>query len=402
MRLPLRRLSKRTTVFVSVLAIVFLTTASVIIFYVRPVHTNNIYAFDVEAHDQYFKTYVARERSIIGSLPAGDPQVSPDDKFVIASTNTYGVANASNFVYSYDVDARKIQRLRLLSDEGLSCKPQVTDDDHVYVPDPSMTRYQLPGFSNPIRLTLRPARGKTLPTQLDTITSRICPVGHIGNDVLGFVYSQKGGYLYRISPTGVVHQITNGTPITPPDADPIYLSAITDRTAASEPGFAYMLTGTNASESIHVINPVTGAADTTDLSALSSPQSRANGNDKRLEIGVHDLSWGLDGHLYAVMGSWLDLDNGLNYNVVEEQSLWRLDGPRWTSVGSRRMVRIRQLNADTDLIIVPRLPSAPGGGLSEGQSGGINRGVLYVRTDGRTYKVFDKNDVFNIAVPQLK
>ncbi len=312
--------------------------------YQSNVPLGSVYVFQDDHSSTY---YVANKTKVIRSLAGQAPVFSPDGRYVVSSTNVA--------VYLYDLRTKIRYTRSFIYDPN--CMQQFAansiSDKYLYIADPKLIRYTLPGFSP----------GVTVPAHLPA--GPICPIGHIGNDALVIVGAEKGWELYEVSPEGVSHHLGQSPLWINREIDPNTFFIYTDRAANGDPciAFDYWAAG-GLGFLIKVLDLRTNHTFQVDDTELGLPLV---GRGAASDAYVEDMWWSGDGHLYAIMSSY-------NKSTVKwPQQIWRLSGHKWIAWDSRQLVSERPLNNGTSIVMESGMQDSA-------EYPGVFGGSLYLET----------------------
>jgi hypothetical protein len=346
----------------------------------------DIFAFDTGSVADIGATQrvgIVRAGKIIAWIPGGLPQVAPGGKHVVSYYFKPGSAQTLNpiseqAIYAYDLRTGKTARQELVYAADGNCPPRIAADGSIYAFDGTLVRYRTTDFSKPQQIPNR------LPER------RICLEGTIGTDALVTIDDDGQAQLYRVAPTGAAEKLST---ISLWSSESRGILAATDHDKTGKPAIAFGYPTEYAGWVVYILNPKTKGYVQTDMTALGMPAPMGEGPAS--QVYVEELWWGLDGHLYAVMGSWGEQSQE---SPIAIQSLWRLDGTRWTSADGGPIAGMRQLSRDAQLLLIPESPDK-----SVGQPyklPGVGWGDLYLTSKGRNREIF--REVNEIAVPPVE
>jgi hypothetical protein len=329
----------------------------------HPWSAGSIYAFQ-DYHSGYY--YVANGAKVLFHLKGWMPPVfSANGRYVISSDN------AALYLYSLQTGTEYTRPFTY----NPNCLPEFTlgsiNDKYVYVADPDLIRYTLPGFAHGVPVPSRLPRGP------------ICPIGDIGNNALVLVGADTGWELYEVSPGGASRHLGQDPLWTVSEATSNNLFVGTSRAANGDPAVAYDYWN-GQGFLVRVLDLRSNSTFDVDAAKLGVPltgQGFASG------AYVEDLWWSRDGHLYAIMSSY-------SKNAVESpQQTWRLDGHTWVEWDSRFLVGDRSLDNGMSIVLVPPTPIQP-----DDEWIGAYNGKLYLQAPSE-HRLVWKGAAEDIIIP---
>jgi hypothetical protein len=322
-----------------------------------------IYAFQPlnwNSSDDAGQTDIMAGTRLIASQPGSSSIFSPNGRYLLSSN--------SSSLYIYDLEtARKYSR-PLVYQPPEGCVAQAIGNKYVYVADPVLIRYSLPGFSHPMDLSSKLPSGP------------ICTVASIGNNAIVVVDSRNGWQLYEVGPDGTSKHI-GPNPLWPAYEWAALASNVmtpTLRASNGDPEIAYESFDTETvGPRIFILDLRTNSVFQVGTAELAVPSS-GNGQANGLYLG--SLWWANDGDLYAVLAS--EEDN----TPVAQQQIWKLDNRSWIPWSTEPLVDERSLSNGDTLAMEP-------------EAGYLSRpwGDLYLRSDGKSFLI--RKAANDITVP---
>lgn len=314
-----------------------------------------IYAFSNETSE---KLYVANGAKVLASRPGGTPVFSPDGRYLLSSS--------ASAVYMYDVHTKRKYSRSLLYQPP--CPSQSISDRYVYIADPHLVRYTLPGFTH----------GTPVATHLPE--GPMCTLGSVGNNALIIIENQKGWELYEVSPQGAARHIGDDPLWTPHEGWEEDLFVTTEQAPNGDPTVAYD-SFTNEGFLVHVLDLRTGVTFKVNTAEMGLPLA---GTGQANTAYVEDMWWGGDRHLYAIQSSYTT-----GNEEVSAQQLWRLDGKAWVPWNSEPWVQDRAMKSGNSITMMaePGYLHFPG----------AFWGDLYLRTSSGSRLI--RKEAYGITIP---
>jgi hypothetical protein len=277
-----------------------------------------VYAFGSEAGKEI---YVANGVKVLTSRPSRTPVFSPDGRYFLTSD--------ASAVYLYDILTKHKYAKSLLYQP--TCSSQSISNGYVYVADPGLVRYTLPGFTH------------GTPVATDLPRRPICTLGSVGNNALVVTENRKGWELYEVSPDGAARHVGDDPLWTPHQGFNQDVFVTTEHAANGDPSVAYDVF-TNQGYLVHVLDLRTGASFQVDSAEVGLPLT---GTGQADSLFVEDMWWGGDGHLYAIQSSYT-----IGNEEISAQQVWRLDGEAWVSWNSTPWVQDRLMKNGDSITVV--------------------------------------------------
>jgi hypothetical protein len=292
-----------------------------------PIASNGIGAGSLYAYENNndVQVEIANGPKVFASQEGQSPAFSPNGRYVMSSD--------ANAVYLYDTRSRLKYKRSYIYQPPSNCFPQAISNSYLYVADPELIRYRLPGFSH----------GTLVPAHLPS--GPVCPIGTVGDDALVALGAGNRWELYEVSPTGASRHLGRNPFLPTSDGLDMNLElfAPTDKTSDGDPALAYdywngngysvSLLDIRTDKTIHI-----GASR---LKALSPGRSAAG-----TAVYVEDMWWSGDGKLCAIMSSYSKNAPG------PLQQMWQLSGYRWVRWDSQPLVSDRPMsNGDAVMVL---------------------------------------------------
>ncbi|MGH2506525.1 MAG: hypothetical protein ACRDHZ_03780 [Ktedonobacteraceae bacterium] len=279
----------------------------------------SLYAFqevskgDEETNDA--TTYIMNGSKPIGKQQGYDPTFSPNGRYVLSSEAAE--------LHIYDTRYSHQYLRSLIYQPPLGCYDQSLTNSFVYVADPTLIRYSLPGFSDPVHLKARLPAGP------------ICPMATLGNSALVVVGTSHGWELYEVSPSGASRHLGPNPLWTTQEVDALdrFQIIATPRASNGDPEIAYSVFGDTGNE-VYIVDVRTNRTFEISSARLDVP---LHGAGKANDLYLQDMWWATDGQLYSIMAS--------NYNnsPVIQQQTWQLGNGEWVPWNSAPVVDVRYL-----------------------------------------------------------
>jgi hypothetical protein len=325
----------------------------------------SIYAYSEEVKPVI---HIAEREKTIATLPGQYPVVSPSGGYVLSENG--------QDLYLFDVQSHRTYSHQLVYQAVSGCVPAALSDSYLYVADPRLVVYELPGFANPQDV------GRHLPS------GPTCPVGHVGDTALVLVDTARGWILYSVQNDGDTRRI-GPSPLVPGDADLADTDFATTAGAygSGDPELAYTSFG-NAAYEVHVLDIRTGKEFAVSSSGLGLP---VRGPRKADTVYLEDIWWSAAGHLYATMSSYQPSPPNQEPEQYSVQQVWILRGHSWTPEDIDEVVDLRPLSDGSGLVILPYI--------SYLQFPGAYWGALYSYAR-KSLRLLGK-EIYSVATPSL-